>query len=116
MELILSGYENATGARINVIKSRAMAIGNWDTHTPYHTDITTLGYHFTNSVNSAAVKTWNSVIDRMRAVAQETYNRDLTLVKRIQFVREYLLATVRYVTQIFPPTPDIIRRINTTIT
>ena len=118
LELILRRYEKATGARINVIKSRAMAFGNWDTSNliwdiPYHTDITILGYQFTNSVNSAAVK---NCIDRMQAVAQETYNGYLNIVTRIQFVHDYLLAKVWYMTQNFPPTPDFIRRINTTIT
>ena len=121
LEQTLRRFEAATGARINVLKSRAMALGNWNMSNstldiPYHTDINVLGYHFTKSVNSAAVKTWTSVIDRMRAVAQETYHRDLNLDKRIQFVHHYLLAKIWYVTQIFPSTPDIIRRINTTIT
>jgi len=35
--------------------------------------------------------------------------------RRIQFVHEYLLAKIWYVTQIFPPPPDCIRQIKTTI-
>jgi hypothetical protein len=35
--------------------------------------------------------------------------------RRIKFVHEYLLSKIWYVTQIFPPPPDSIRQINTTI-
>ena len=120
LEQALHRFEAATGGRINVLKSRTMAFGNWNISNsildiPYHTEINVLGYRFTKSVNSATGKTWTSIKDRMRAVAQETYLRDLTLDKRNQFVHQYLLAKIWYVTQIFPSTPDIIRRINTNI-
>jgi hypothetical protein len=47
--------------------------------------------------------------------AQNTYYRDLTLDKRINFVHDYLIAKIWYVTQIFPPPPDKVRQISTTI-
>jgi hypothetical protein len=41
--------------------------------------------------------------------------RNLALDKRIAFLHDYLLAKIRYVSQIFPTPPDKIRQINTTI-
>jgi len=70
---------------------------------PYHKDIKILGFQFTNIVNSAAITTWSSVTARMRAAAQDMYYRDLDMDSRIRFVRDYLLAKIWYVTQIFPP-------------
>jgi len=120
MKEILLRYETATGARINMQKSRAMAIGNWHTtlqimDMPYHKEIKILGFHFSNSVNSAAAETWFSVIACVRAIAQNTYYRNLTFDKRINFVHDYLLAKIWSVTQIFPPSPDKFRQISTTI-
>jgi len=45
-------YEAATGAKVNMRKSRALALGTWDTTTqimdiPYHTDAKILVFHFT---------------------------------------------------------------------
>jgi hypothetical protein len=45
-------YESATAAKVNMRKSRALALGAWDTTThemdvPYHTDVKILGFHFT---------------------------------------------------------------------
>jgi hypothetical protein len=77
MKEILLRNETATGAKINMLKSRAMAIGNWDTtiqimNIPYYKEIKILGFHFSNSVNSAAAESWSSVIARVHATAQNT--------------------------------------------
>ena len=115
MKETLLAYEATTGARINIRKSRVLALGTWDMtrqimNMPYHKDIKILGFQFTDIVH-----TWSSVTAQVRAIAQETYYRDLSMDRRIQFVHEYLLSKIWYVTQIFPPPPDCIRQINTTI-
>ena len=131
MEEILQRYESASGAKINKQKCRAMAIGIWDTtisimDIPYHKEIKILGFHFSNSVNSTDAESWSSVIVCVRATAQTVCCRDLAtaqtvccrnlaLDKRIAFLHDYLLAKIRYVSQIFPTPPDKIRQINTTI-
>jgi hypothetical protein len=77
MKELLLRCETATGARINTQKSRAMAIGNWDTtiqimDIPYYKEIKMLSFHFSNSVNSAAAaaaaETWSSTIARVRVL------------------------------------------------
>jgi hypothetical protein len=45
---IVGTYERATGARLNLRKSKALAVGAWGTsicgvEIPYHQDITILG-------------------------------------------------------------------------
>jgi len=69
---------------------------------PYHKDIKILGFQFTDIVHSTAIATWSSVTARVRAIAQETYYRVLSMDRRIQFVHEYLLSKTWFVTQIFP--------------
>jgi len=51
----------------------------------------------------------------LRAAAQDMYFRDLSMERRIRFVHDYFLAKIWCVTQTFPPPPDCIRQINTTI-
>jgi len=82
---------------------------------PYHKDIKILGFQFTDIVNSTAIATWSSVTSRVGATAHETYYRDLSMDRRIEFVNEYLLSKICYITQIFSPPPDCIRQINTII-
>jgi hypothetical protein len=78
-------------------KSRALALGAWDMATqimdiPYHTDVKISGFHFRNKVNTSANETWSTFTTRVRALAQNTYYRDLSLDRRIHFVQDYQLA------------------------
>ena len=71
---ILNTYEAATGAMVNMTKSRALALGTWDTplkimDIPCHTGVQILGYHFTNKVNTSAKETWSMVTEKVRALA-----------------------------------------------
>jgi len=117
---ILHTYEEATGARINTYKSRALDVGGWDTtrqimNIPYHTEIKILGFKFGNNINIASKATWCSIITQARAAAQDAYYRELSLDMRIQYVHSYLLAKIWYAAQIYPITTDGIRRLNTAI-
>jgi hypothetical protein len=58
-------YERATGASLNIRKSKAMAGGSWDTainmmDIPYCPEITVLGFGFTNSVAQSGNTSWTS--------------------------------------------------------
>jgi len=121
IKVALRTYEEATGAKIKVQKSQALAIGGWDTlnkimDIPYNTGIKIVGFHFTDSVNVANKENWRNVTSLVRALAQDTYYRDLSLDKRIRFGHDFLLARIWYVAQLFPLTSDSMRQINTAIT
>ena len=59
--------------------------------------------------------TWSTVTSRVRALAEDTYYRDLSLDRQIRFVHNYLLAKIWYVAQICPPPADCIGQLNSTI-
>jgi len=104
-------YEAASGARINIKKSKAMAIGSWDASAdimgiPYQTDMKILGIHFTSTVSQSANNSWTTVTDRMRAQTRDTYYRGLCLDKRIRYVRNFLLAKAWYTAYTFPMPED----------
>jgi len=99
LQAILDQYGKASGAKINIQNSKAMAVGMWDTTVnimgiPYHENVKILGVHFTNTTSLSAVNSWSVVTDGLRAQAREAYYRELSLNKRIQFVHTYMLARV----------------------
>ena len=63
-------FEEASGAKINIGKSRALAIGPWDTSVrimdiPYHTEANILGFHITSKVQDAAHKSYTITTARI---------------------------------------------------
>ena len=63
-------YEKATGARQNTRKSRALAVGGWNTNTKvlnilYQTEIKILGVTFTNTVEQSMKKSWTIVTSKV---------------------------------------------------
>jgi len=113
-------YEAASGARVNIEKSRAIAFGTCNKsidimNIPYHDTATILGFQIKNTVRESALASWTKTTANIRAQAQDAYCRMLTLDERIQFVHEYLLARAWYVSQIYPPPDVCVRQLNTTI-
>jgi hypothetical protein len=111
-------YEAASGAKLDIGKSKAIAIGPWDTSVrimdiPCYTETRILGSHVMSTVNASAIKSWSKITDRIRAQARDAYNRELSLDKIIKYVHDYLMAKVWYVAQIFPPPVDCVRKLNT---
>lgn len=58
---------------------------------PYQTDVKILGFKFTNKINVDANENWSTVTSRVRALAQGTYHRDLSMERRIHFVHAHML-------------------------
>ena len=110
----------ASGARFNVTKSKAMAIGSWDTSTnilniPYHTEIKILGIHYTITVHQSAKNNWTTVTGNIGAQTRNAYNRDLCLDKRIMYVHNFLLTKTWNTAQIFRKPEDRKRQISMVI-
>jgi hypothetical protein len=104
---ILHCYGETTGAKVNFGKSRAVAIGSWDTSHRimdilYYNEATILGLYITSTVQASALRSWTLTTARIRAHAQEAYYRNLSLDKRIQYMHDHLMARVWYLAQIYP--------------
>jgi hypothetical protein len=89
-------FEAASGARVNIQKSRAIAIGTWDTSLavmdiPYHDTATILGFQINSTVRESAFTSWMKTTI-IRTQAQENYCRTMTLDMRIKYVHDYLMA------------------------
>jgi hypothetical protein len=113
----LEAYTTATGARINVNKSKAMAVSSWDTtinvlDIPYVEEMKILGIRFSAPINQAAKAKWDVVTRRIRSLTLDAYYRDLRLAWRITYIHCYVLASAWYTAQIFPVHYTHIRQIN----
>jgi len=82
---------------------------------PYHGEANILSFHKTSKVQDSVHKRWTITTARIRAQAEDEYCRDLSLVKRIQYVYDYLMARVWYLAQTYPPPDECVRQLNTTI-
>jgi hypothetical protein len=112
-------YEAATGAKLNINKSCAVALGTWNkSHMildiPYRDSITILGMTMRSTLRESSDTSWTNTIAKIRKQAQESYHRHLTFDKRVQFIHEYVYSRAWYMTQKYHPTKNSIRQINTT--
>jgi len=102
----LHSFEEASRAKVNIGKSRALAIGPWDTSVritdiPYHTEAKILGFHITSKVQDSAHNSCAITTARISAQAQDACCRDLSLGKRVQYVHDCLMARIWYLAQIY---------------
>jgi hypothetical protein len=93
-DLILT-YERATGACLNIRKSKAMAVGSWDSSLnmfdiPYYTEITILVFSFTSTIARSGSVTWSKVTGRVKSSASEVCARDLCLNTKNQICARLL--------------------------
>jgi hypothetical protein len=116
----IHNYEQASGVEVNKAKSKALAVGSWDPHTPmmgipYSEGVRILGFQMYRTIRESITGSWAPLIAKMRAHAQMAYTQEMDLNIRIQYVHDYLMAPLWYITQIMLPTDTMIRQLTTTI-
>ena len=116
----LRRYQDATGACLNIRKSKSMLAGSWETTVnmmdiPYATAMTILGFQFTSEIGQSGKSSWARVTGQVRAMARLRYGRDLCFTQRIQYEHAFLLAKIWHIAQIFPILKDHVRQLATAI-
>ena len=109
LEESLQWYARASGATLNVRKSKAMALGTWDTsvnviNIPYTPRMTILGFTYTSSIAKSSQASWDRATGIIRGMAKESYGTDLCLTQRVRYVQVYFLAKIWHIAQVFPIT------------
>ena len=103
----LQRYEQATGARLNIQKSKALAIGWNDTGNDLGVDFVQkmrlLGIIFSATIEGTAHNSWSRTATQIRSQAQQAYGRILSIVQRIQYKNNTLLAPIWHIAQTLPP-------------
>jgi hypothetical protein len=82
-------YEAVSEAKLNINKSKAMALGWWNTAQTilgiqYQTEMHVLGIHATSTVRQSAASIWATVTYNIRRQARDAYCRALTFHQRIR--------------------------------
>ena len=99
--------ERAYGVRLNVRKSKALAIGCWrvtanELGMDFHPAIPILGITFSTTIERTIREYWALLSGKIRAQARQAFGRDLCLAQRVRYVQNYLLAAIWYTAQIIP--------------
>jgi len=75
----LRRYEKATGACLNIRKSKAMAAGSWNTTVnmmdiPHCTEMTILGFQISSTVSQSGKNSRTKVAGQVKTMAREVYS------------------------------------------
>jgi hypothetical protein len=105
---------------VNTRKRKALGLGTWDraipiVGNPYCEELHILGFIMSNTTGDSALQSWAPATMSMRAHAQQTYNRAMSLDVRIKYIHDFLMARLWYIPQIFPPTEATLRQVNAAI-
>jgi len=84
---LIRNYEGATGARINLRKSKALTVVSWDISVfgmdvPYYQDITILGVRFSQMVMKSSTLSWTVKTRKVKQEVREVYHTYLCLKQR----------------------------------
>jgi hypothetical protein len=87
-------FERASGACINPLKSKALAVGGWRAHETvrgieYHPSVTILGITFWGSIEQSTRDSWARIKGKVRVQVKKAHDRDPCLAHRIQYVHNY---------------------------
>ena len=101
-------YEKATVATLNFAKSRALAVGTWDTScdimgVPYSEEITIACVIRMNTMNQLTLASWTRLTSMVRNQARRAYSRDLNIAQGVTYVHVYMLAKRWYTAPVLKP-------------
>lgn len=121
LQATLDTYSRASGAKINITKSRILPLGGWDERInildiQYTHQLKILGITFARTTEHSCRHTWTGVVGKVRGMASQAYSRDLCLTQRIWYAHTYLLSVLWYTAQVLPPTQEATRQITAVVT
>jgi hypothetical protein len=113
-------YEGATAARLNLRRSKALAVGSWDISVfgmdiPYYQDITIFDVRFAQTVLKSSTLSWTVTTRKVKEEARDAYHMYLCLKQRIQYTHTFTLARIWYVAQVFPISQEKLQQLVTAI-
>jgi len=96
---LIKNYEGATGARLNVRKSKALAVVSWGISVfgvdiPCYRYITILGVHFAQTVMQSSTLSWTVTTRNVNEKVREVYHMYLCLKRRIEYTHTFALARI----------------------
>ena len=106
----LDGFHASSGLRINILKSKALALGSWDADStplpfPFVNKTRILGVQFSPVTASLAANNWPAVVSAAKAVLINNSGRQLCLEQRVRFVNVFAMSKLWYIAKVVPPDP-----------
>ena len=117
---LVKQFEKATGASLNVNKTKVFGIGQWNGRTSWpisnvniQTDcMSVLGIKFANNFIEATNICWTKVCTRITNKIGSMHSRRLTLFQRSVLVNALLTSQIWYYAQTYPMSPQWAKSIN----
>ena len=117
---LVKQFEKATGASLNVNKTKVFGIGQWNGRTSWpisnvniQTDcMSVLGIKFANNFIEATNICWTEVCTRITNKIRSMHSRRLTLFQRSVLVNALLTSQIWYYAQTYPMSPQWAKSIN----
>ena len=118
---LIACYKEASGAKINWIKTKALPIGNWDRTRPlaglrYTSEATILGTTFGSNISAAVESTWYKKLQQLHAGVRDQNNCRLDIQQRIWACNTWVLAKLWFAAQVLPITTKYTSTITSYIT
>jgi hypothetical protein len=96
---LIRNYEGTKGARLNLRRSKALAVGSWDISVfgmdiSYYQDITILGVRFAQTLMKSSTLSWTVTMRKVKQEARYAYHMYLCLKQRIQYTDTFTIARI----------------------
>lgn len=102
----LDAFSASSGLKVNVDKSKALALGKWDQRQdlpfPYVQKVKILGVTFAATVPKMVMVNWPTRVGSVRAVLADARLRRLDLRQRVAYCNVYVLPLVMHLAQVLP--------------
>ncbi|KAJ4436078.1 hypothetical protein ANN_18705 [Periplaneta americana] len=104
---ILSYHMEASGAKINYLKSSLLPLGKWPVEAsliniPTQEQIKILGIVFTRSLEETLEINWSKIVGKVKDIMLQQLSRNLNIIQRIWHINAIALAQIWYTARILP--------------
>ena len=107
---LLSDFEDISGAKINLLKSKYLPLGSWMvdygdiiTAFPKANCLKILGLTFFPSIAETARYNWNSITNKVHQSTISNLSRRLTLFQKVWFLNTYFFSKIWFTAKILLP-------------
>ena len=103
---ILEIYSKASGAKININKTKGLGLGTWKENPPdfnnieWINSIKALGIYFGHNINYNEIM--QKCLDKCKKKLEKWKKRDLTLQGKRVLINSYILSDVGYIMEMYP--------------
>ena len=116
----VQSYEKASGTRLIIHKSKALAIGGWkgsvnELGVDFFPSIRIMRITFSNTMEGTAHTSWSRATAQIRAQAQQAKGRNMSIAQRIKYLHNTFLAPISYTAETLPTPETYSRQLTTAI-